>query len=70
MHSPKDAAGSSFQLFQRANHFSFPPTQRFGLLVSPTRSHRSGDQRLNLQHSYRKLLAALAATPLEQASAR
>ena len=74
MHSPKDAAGSSFQLSQRANHFSFPPTQRFGLLGSPTAfssfSNRSRDQRTNLQRSYRNLLTALSTSPWEHAPAQ
>lgn len=53
MHSPKDAASASAQPSRRANHFSFPPTQRFGLLRS---TKRSPDQRTNLQQSLRRLL--------------
>ena len=55
MHSSsKDAA------YTRANHFSFPPTQRFGSLDSTTKAFgRSADQHLNLQRSFGNLLDAL-----------
>ena len=59
MHSPKDAAGPSFQPSRRAIHFSFPPTQRFGLLVSSAPRARSRDQRTNLQRSFQTLMDAL-----------
>ena len=70
MHSSKDAASlwSSQQPSQCANHFSFPPTQRFGLLGSATPS-RSSNQRLNLKRSYDNLLDALNVPTLQHATA-
>lgn len=45
---------------KHANLFSFPPTQRDGLLDSPTtKPKRSADQHLNLQTSFEKLQASL-----------
>lgn len=48
-----------------ANSFSFPPTQRRGLLDSTTGS-RSSDQKANLKKSYRNLLNALNVTSPQQ----
>lgn len=67
MHSSSDAACkcTSLQPSERANQFSFPPTQRFGLLDSTnahdadTNSGRSEDQRENLQESFKNLLDEL-----------
>ena len=68
MHSSNDAA--SLQPSKRANLFSFPPTQRNGLLDSPTsRKTRSQNQRLNLRASFEKLQDALSTQPLKQAEA-
>lgn len=45
---------------KHANLFSFPPTQRNGLLDSPTtKAKRSTDQELNLRASFEKLQASL-----------
>lgn len=45
---------------KHADLFSFPPTQRDGLLDSPTtKAKRSTDQSLNLQASLKKLQASL-----------
>ena len=49
--------------FKRANHFSFPLTQRKGLL-DPTSPARSSDQQENLERSYRKMLFALNMAPM------
>lgn len=69
MHSPKDAAVSSrWQPSRRANHFSFPPTQRKGLLEPTTRT-RSSNQRVNLLRSYNDLLDALDVPQLQQSTA-
>lgn len=58
MHSSNDA-GQQPSL-KHANLFSFPPTQRNGLLDSPTsQQKRSTDQSLNLQASLKKLQASL-----------
>ena len=51
-----------------ANHFSFPPTQRHGLL-DPTSSLRSSNQRANLMNSYRSLLDALNVPTLQHITA-
>lgn len=69
MHSSQSNAcvRASQQQALRANHFSFPPTQRFGLLDSTT--PRSSNQRLNLRHSYEKLLDALNVPTLQHATA-
>lgn len=68
MHSSNDAA--HLQPSQRANLFSFPPTQRNGLLDSPTaRKTRSQDQRLNLRASYERLIETLSVKPLKQSEA-
>ena len=45
-----------------ANHFSFPPTQRTGLLDSTKR--RSSNQRVNLERSFHSLLDALSISPI------
>ncbi len=58
MHSSNDAAQQPS--LKHANLFSFPPTQRNGLLDSPTSQHmRSTDQSLNLRASFKKLQASL-----------
>lgn len=58
MHSSNDAAQQPS--LKHANLFSFPPTQRDGLLDSPTsQQKRSTDQSLNLQASLKKLQASL-----------
>lgn len=58
MHSSNDAAQQPS--LTHANLFSFPPTQRNGLLDSPTsQTKRSTDQSLNLQTSFKKLQTAL-----------
>lgn len=45
---------------KHADLFSFPPTQRNGLLDSPTtKAKRSTDQHLNLRISFDKLQASL-----------
>lgn len=45
---------------KHANLFCFPPTQKNGLLDSPTsQQKRSTDQSLNLQASLKKLQASL-----------
>lgn len=63
MHSPKDAASTfSVQPSRRANHFSFPPTQRTDLLDSTKR--RSSNQRVNLECSFHNLLDALSISPV------
>lgn len=50
---------------QRADHFSFPPTQSHGLL-GPTTNARSSDQHANLAKSYHNLLDALNVPGLQQ----
>ena len=58
MHSSNDAAQQPS--LNHANLFSFPPTQRNGLLDSPTpKPKRSTNQSLNLRASFEKLQAAL-----------
>lgn len=61
MHSFKDAARtwSSRGHSNCANHFSFPPTQRLGLLRSTSDPHRSTDQRVNLNRSFERMLDCL-----------
>lgn len=55
---------------KHADLFSFPPTQRNGLLDSPTpKPKRSTDQNLNLRASFDKLQAALDKTFPNQARA-
>ena len=68
MHSSNDAAKPSLK---HADLFSFPPTQRNGLLDSPAikQSKRSANQRLNLQTSFEKLQASLDKAFPEQARA-
>ena len=58
MHSSNDAAQQPS--LKHADLFSFPPTQRNGLLDSPTtKAKRSTDQELNLRASFDKLQASL-----------
>lgn len=58
MHSSNDAVQQPS--LKHADLFSFPPTQRNGLLDSPTtKAKRSTDQNLNLRASFEKLQAAL-----------
>ena len=72
MHSSSDAACkcTSLQPSERANQFSFPPTQRFGLLAptaipsayplsAGSNTNRSPNQRVNLQRAFENLLASL-----------
>lgn len=55
---------------KHADLFSFPPTQRNGLLDSPTtKSKRLTDQSLNLRASFEKLQASLDKTFPNQARA-
>lgn len=68
MHSSNDAAQQPS--LKHANLFSFPPTQRNGLLDSPTtKSNRSTNQSLNLRTSFNKLQASLDKTFPNQARA-
>ena len=68
MHSFNDAAQQSS--LKHADLFSFPPTQRNGLLDSPTsQQKRSTDQSLNLRASFEKLQASLDKAFPEQARA-
>lgn len=58
MHSSNDAAQQPS--LNHANLFSFPPTQRDGLLDSPaSKAKRSTNQSLNLRASFDKLQASL-----------
>ena len=58
MHSSNDAAQQPS--LNHADFFSVPPTQRNGLLDSPTtKAKRSTDQNLNLRISFDKLQASL-----------
>lgn len=58
MHSSNDVAQQPS--LTHADLFSFPPTQRNGLLDSPTpKPNRSTDQELNLRASFDKLQASL-----------
>ena len=70
MHASSDAKRNraSRSPFKRANHFSFPPTQRKGLL-GPTALKRSSDQTANLEQSFRNLLFALNMAPMQQYTA-
>ena len=68
MHSSNDAAQQPS--LTHADLFSFPPTQRDGLLDSPTtKAKRSTTQNLNLQASFEKLQASLDKTFPNQARA-
>ncbi|RGI67312.1 hypothetical protein DXD94_05250 [Collinsella sp. TM10-22] len=68
MHSSNDAAQQPSLKY--ANLFSFPPTQKDGLLDSPTtKAKRSTNQNLNLQASFEKLQASLDKTFPNQARA-
>ena len=68
MYSSNDAAQQPS--LKHADLFSFPPTQRNGLLDSPTsQPKRSTNQSLNLQTSFEKLQASLDKTFPNQARA-
>lgn len=68
MHSSNDATQQPS--LKHADLFSFPPTQRNGLLDSPTsQQKRSTDQSLNLRASFEKLQASLNKAFPEQARA-
>lgn len=68
MHSSNDATQQPSLKY--ANLFSFPPTQRNGLLDSPTtKAKRSTNQSLNLRASFEKLQASLDKAFPEQARA-
>ncbi len=68
MHSSNDAAQQPSLKY--ADLFSFPPTQRNGLLDSPTtKAKRSTNQSLNLRASFEKLQASLDKALPEQARA-
>ena len=68
MHSSNDAAQQPSP--KHTNLFSFPPTQRNGLLDSPTtKAKRSTNQSLNLRASFEKLQASLDKAFPEQARA-
>lgn len=68
MHSSNDATQQPS--LTHADLFSFPPTQRDGLLDSPTtKAKRSTDQNLNLRASFEKLQASLNKAFPEQARA-
>lgn len=68
MHSSNGAAQQPS--LNHANLFSFPPTQRDGLLDSPTtKTNRSTNQSLNLRASFEKLQASLDKAFPEQARA-
>ena len=55
---------------KHADFFSFPPTQRDGLLDSPTtKAKRSTDQSLNLRASFEKLQSSLNKSFPNQAQA-
>ena len=68
MHSSNDAAQQPS--LTHADLFSFPPTQRDGLLDSPTtKAKRSTNQSHNLRASFDKLQASLDKAFPEQARA-
>lgn len=68
MHSSNDATQQPS--LTHADLFSFPPTQRNGLLDSPTsQQKRSTDQSLNLRASFEKLQTSLDKAFPEQARA-
>lgn len=68
MHSSNDAAQQPSLKY--ANLFSFPPTQRDGLLDSPTtKAKRSTNQSLNLRASFEKLQSSLNKSFPNQAQA-
>ncbi len=68
MHSSNGAAQQPSQT--HANLFSIPPTQRNGLLDSPTtKAKRSTNQSHNLRASFEKLQASLDKAFPEQARA-
>ena len=68
MHSSNDAAQQPS--LKHANLFSFPPTQRSGLLESSTtKTNRSTNQSLNLRASFEMLQASLDKAFPEQARA-
>lgn len=70
MHSSNDAKLTRTHWSQHtcASLFSFPPTQRKGLL-GPTALKRSSDQTANLEQSFRNLLFALNMAPMQQYTA-
>ena len=70
MHSSNDAKLARTHRSQHtcASLFSFPPTQRKGLLEPTTRT-RSSNQRVNLLRSYNDLLDALDVPQLQQSTA-
>lgn len=68
MHSSNDAAQQPS--LKHTDLFSFPPTQRDGLLDSlTTKAKRSTDQELNLRASFEKLQASLNKSFPNQAQA-
>ena len=68
MHSSNDATQQPS--LKHADLFSFSPTQRNGLLDSPTaKAKRSTDQSNNLRASFEKLQASLDKAFPEQARA-
>lgn len=68
MHSSNDATQQPSLKY--ANLFFFPPTQRNGLLDSPTtKAKRSTNQSHNLRASFEKLQASLDKAFPEQARA-
>lgn len=68
MHSSNDATQQPS--LKHANLFSFPPTQRDGLLDSPTtKAKRPTNQSLNLRASFEKLQASLNKSFPNQAQA-
>ena len=72
MHSSNDVKLARTHRSQHtcASLFSFPPTQRNGLLDSPTpKAKRSTDQSHNLRASFKKLQASLDKTFPNQARA-
>ena len=70
MHTSQHAAAArtTSQPSKRTDLFSFPPTQRMGLL-DPTTCPRSSNQHANLERSYRNLLSALNMAPMQHHAA-
>lgn len=66
MHSPNDAAAApQARPSKRATRFSFPPTQRSGLLDSTNLLRkRSANQKVNLERSLGNLFDSLQVNPL------
>ena len=71
MHSSQHAALARRPQYRedRAGNLSFPPTQRPGLLATPSAQDRSRDQVANFLHSSHELLDALNVQPLAHAAA-